>query len=69
MKMKHCRPRCEAITKKGERCQMVAAKYKGRLCRYHDPELSSATHERNRIATRSYWERWRAAKGVVSTEA
>src|SRR5271156_2990007 len=40
MKLKHIRPQCVAITQKGQRCKMKAAKRDGTLCEYHDGDRS-----------------------------
>lgn len=69
MKMKHCRPRCSAITSKGARCKMTAARDQRTLCRYHDPELAPETHRRNKQARDRYWQRWREAKAASATAA
>jgi hypothetical protein len=65
MKMKHCRPRCEATTAKGEPCKMTAARG-SKLCKYHDPQLAPATHARNREAGRKYWETYRVMKALAA---
>jgi hypothetical protein len=66
MKMKHCRPQCEAITTKGEPCKMTAARG-GRLCEYHDPRLGPARHERNRQAAQRYWQAYGAMKALAES--
>jgi hypothetical protein len=38
-----------------------------KLCEYHDPQLAPATHERNRQATRRYWQTYHALKALAET--
>jgi hypothetical protein len=66
MKIKHCRPRCKAITSKGEPCKMAAARG-SKLCKYHDPQLAPVTHERNRKAAQRHWEAYRAMKALAES--
>ena len=67
LKLLHSLPRCSATTLKGRRCQMLVAGPGRRLCRYHDPELRTATIERNRAALRQYWQRHRAARALAKS--
>ena len=58
--------RCTAITKRtGERCcGRVVAPFKP-FCKYHDPEVAPLTHQRNREATKKYWDGYRLAKVIA----
>ena len=40
----------------------------GKLCKYHDPQLAPATHERNRQAAQRYWQAYRAMKALAATD-
>ena len=57
-------PRCAATTLKGERCKAGAVK--DQFCECHHPQLAPAWHQRNREATRAYWQRYRAAREFVA---
>jgi hypothetical protein len=68
MHLKHCLPRCDAITTQGKRCRLGVVPGPGQSkCKYHcGGPITAAVHERNRAGTRRYWERWRIAKQLAS---
>jgi hypothetical protein len=66
MKLKHCRPRCEAITIKGGRCKMTEHRKGMRFCRYHDPDLRAAAIADNTRRLRAYWSGYRLAKVLAA---
>ena len=54
--------RCRAITRDGDACKMLVVR--DGLCRCHHPRYAPAFHQRNRQATKRYWEAWRLARAL-----
>ena len=75
VRLKRIKPRREAITLKGARCSMSAAKHTAKLCGYHDPGLAAVRLARDaawRLSSRHYAlpgrqaSRFPAGAGVIS---
>jgi hypothetical protein len=58
-------PQCAATTLRGERCKAGAVK--DQLCACHHPQLAPAWHQRNREATRRYWDAYRAMRALAAS--
>jgi len=62
-------PQCTAVTVKRGKQRCKARAIKDGLCEIHHPDLCAAWHDRQRAATRRYWQGYRLAKAMAELGA